>query len=255
MNTSTPLKGKTILITRPLEQAEGLSKLIRDAGGMPLVFPVIEIKPPTDPARLDILLRRLGEFDLAIFISPTSVAWAWERITATCAWPESLQVAAVGQGSARALGECGIKNVITPAGQADSEALLAMSALQNVAGKSIVIFRGEGGRELLAETLTQRGAHVEYAECYRRTRPETDIAPLLQQQEYISAVVLFSRESLANFRKLLGAAWPQFKSLPVFVPHERIADACKEEGMDTVLLASGGNVGITQAMIEFFSHE
>lgn len=253
MNTSTALSGKTILVTRPQEQAEALNGLIRAAGGLPVTFPVIEIKPPAHPARLDGLLARLDQFDLAIFVSPTAVARAWDSITATRRWPNNLRVAAVGQGSARALNERGILDVIAPAAKSDSEALLALPALQDVAGKRVVIFRGEGGRELLAQTLCERGAQVEYAECYRRAKPAPDIAPLLAQP--FSAIVLTSRESLLNFRELLGAAWPQFKPLPVFVPHERIAAACHEQGMDNVHIAAGGDAGMTQAMIKFFRHE
>lgn len=252
MNTSSALSGKTILITRPLEQARGLSELVSAAGGLPVVFPSIEIKPPTDQARFDELLARLDGFDIAIFISPTAVARAWEHITSANGWPAKLRAAAVGQGSARALAERGFKNIIVPTEQSDSEALLAMPEMQDVKGKHLVIFRGEGGRELLAQTLSQRGAHVEYAACYRRAKPDADIGPLLQHQQNLSAIVITSRESLANFRELLGEAWPRFKSLPVFVPHERIAAACQKEGMEIVRIASGGDAGMTQAMIKFF---
>lgn len=254
MNTSAALSGKNILITRPLEQAKGLSELIRAAGGIPTVFPAIGIKPTTNPARLEELLSRLDEFDIAIFVSPTAVARAWERIVANSSWPKDLMAAAVGQGSARALNERGLENVIAPAAQSDSEALLAMPVMQDVSGKRIVIFRGEGGREKLAQTLVQRGAHVEYAECYRRVKPDAEIAPLLQahKTQQFSAIVLTSRESLVNFREMLGSAWPQFKLLPVFVPHERIAAACRNEGMNIVEIAQGGDAGMVQAMIKFF---
>jgi uroporphyrinogen-III synthase len=50
-------------------------------------------------------------------------------------------------------------------------------------GKRVIIFRGEGGRELLGETLKQRGAAVEYVSCYRRARPQLDPAPLLKLWE------------------------------------------------------------------------
>jgi len=248
----TTLSGKTILITRPAEQAAGLSQMIRAAGGMPVVFPAIEIKPPADAGRLDELLARLEQFDLAIFVSPTAVARAWERMAAIRAWPKTLKVAAVGQGSARALSEHGLQEIIVPSGQFDSEALLALPALQEVAGKHIVIFRGEGGRELLAQTLVQRGASVEYAECYRRVKPQADIAPLLQQhrKQKFAAIVLTSREGLANLRDMLGSAWPEFCPVPAFVPHERIAEAAREQGMMTVHIAAD-DAGMVQTMVKF----
>jgi uroporphyrinogen-III synthase len=254
VKADTPLAGKTILVTRPAEQAARLSQLIRDAGGLPFVFPAIEIKPPADPARLEEILGRLNQFDLAIFVSPTAVARAFERLGASRSWPERLRAASVGQGSARALADRGIREVIAPSDQSDSEALLALPALQAVAGKRIVIFRGEGGRELMAQTLVQRGAIVEYAECYRRAKPQADIAPLLLQhsRQKFSAIVLTSRESLANLRDMLGDAWDSFKPVPAFVPHERIAEAARNLGMHSVHVTSGGDAGTMQAMIKFF---
>ncbi len=250
----TALAGKTILVTRPAEQAAGLSRLIQDAGGTPFVFPAIEIKEPSDPERLAGVLARLEEFDLAIFVSPTAVARAFEYFDARTDWPENLDAAAVGQGTAWALKVSGINHVIAPVGQSDSEALLALPALQDVAGKRILIFRGEGGRELMAQTLTQRGALVEYAECYRRTKPDKNIAPLLEQHGHqaFSAVVLTSREGLANFHEMLGNAWGAFKSVPAFVPHERIAEAARKLGMHSVHVTSAGDAGTMQAMIKFF---
>lgn len=253
--TDTALAGKTILVTRPAEQSAGLSRMIRDAGGTPFVFPAIEIKEVSDPERLADILDRLEDFDLAIFASPTAVARAFEYLDANEDWPKNLAVAAVGQGSAWALKVSGINNkVIAPTDQSDSEALLALPELQNVAGKRIVIFRGEGGRELMAQTLARRGATVEYAECYRRARPETDVAPLLQQQsrQAFSAMVLTSRESLANLHEMLGEAWDSFVPVPVFVPHERIAEAARQLGMKSVHVTSGGDAGTMQAMIKFF---
>lgn len=257
MNSAATLSGKTILVTRPLEQAERLNQLIRAAGGTPFVFPAIEIRPPTHPARLEKTLSRLDQFDLAIFVSPTAVASAWGHIANAGSWPKSLELAAVGQGSARALRELGLGKVIVPSGRSDSEALLALPEMQNVAGKRIVIFRGEGGRELLAQTLAQRGAQVEYAECYRRAKPDADIAPLLRQQaeQGFAAIVLTSRESLANLRDMLGSAWDMFKSVPVFVPHERIAEAARALGLNSVEIAPAGDAGLVQAMIKFFNHE
>jgi MFS superfamily sulfate permease-like transporter len=82
-----------------------------------------------------------------------------------------------------------------PPGQ-DSEALLALPQLEQVAGKRIAIFRGVGGRTLLADTLRSRGATVDYVECYRRRRPDADAGPLLQRWADVSAVTIASAETL-----------------------------------------------------------
>lgn len=250
----TPLAGKTILVTRPAEQADRISRLIREAGGKAVVFPAIAILPPSEPARLDAVLARLESFDLAIFVSPTAVARVFERLGPHRQWPQRLPAAAVGQGSARALSAYGVSRIIAPTDGADSEALLALPELQGVAGRRIVIFRGEGGRALLAETLTARGATVEFAECYRRAKPDADPAPLLENhaRQPFSALILTSRESLANLRELLGAAWDRFADVPAFVPHERIAAAARQAGLCKVELAPGGDAGTLQAMIKYF---
>lgn len=249
----TALTGRTILVTRPAEQAARISQLIRDAGGRPYLFPCLEIQPPADPAQLDNILGRLDEFDFAIFVSPTAAARTFARLAGR-AWPSSLKAAAVGQGTARALHGHGITDVIAPPGQADSEALLALPDLQAVAGKRVVIFRGEDGRELMAQTLAQRGASLEYAQCYRRAKPNADITPLLREheQQTFAAIVLTSRESLANLREMLGSAWDSFKGIPTFVPHARIAEAARQQGMDCVVITTDGDAGTMQAMIKFF---
>lgn len=254
MKRETALAGKAILVTRPAEQAARLSRLIGEAGGEAFVFSAIEIRPPADPARLAAILERLQEFDLAIFVSPTAVARAFECLDARGTWPANLKAATVGQGSARALHAHGLHEVIAPESQSDSEALLALPVMQAVAGKRIVIFRGEGGRELMARTLAERGATVEFAECYRRAKPDTDTAPLLaqQQRQAFSAMVLTSREGLANLRGMLGEAWDSFKAIPAFVPHARIAEAAREMGMSSVHVTADGDAGTMQAMIKFF---
>lgn len=242
-----PLSGKRILVTRPADQAKNLGALIQAADGEPVLFPAIEIIEPADTRRLDVLIENLRSFDLAIFISPTAVKHAFQRIPA---WPETLPAAAIGQGSARALSNAGVQPVIAPAEGGDSEALLALPEMQQMSGKRILIFRGEGGRELLADTLRQRGAEVEYAECYRRARPQTDIAPLLQQR--FDAVVVTSREGLQNLHEMLGASWPALQAMPFFVPHERIAEAAGRLGIQQAIVTTGGDEGCVQAMARFF---
>ena len=101
-----------------------------------------------------------------------------------------------------------------------------MAELKEVAGKRVVIFRGDGGRELLGQTLLERGAKLEYAECYRRAKPVADIAPLLEAlvDGQLKAVTMTSSEGLRNLFDMVGAsgqAW--LKKIPLFVSHERIA--------------------------------
>ena len=177
-----PLAGKGIVVTRPAHQAEYLADLIRKADGQPMLFPAIAIVDIEDKRPLSALADRLDEFDRAIFVSPNAVYKAMTFIKARRALPPRLTYAAVGRASVRELNKFGVTDVAAPA-RFDSEALLALPELANVAGKRVIIFRGAGGRELLGEALAARGARVEYAECYRRERPRADPALLLQAWE------------------------------------------------------------------------
>src|SRR6267142_3319999 len=201
-----PLSGRGIVITRPREHAPALAERIRAAGGDPILFPTIEILPPESPGAVRNLIERLDGFQLAIFVSPTAAMRGHAMIAASRKWPESLSVAAVGIGTARALEERGFHAVIAPSGEADSEALAALPELQDVRGRPVVIFRGQGGREWLRAKLEARGARVEYAECYRRARPEVDAGRLLArwQSGGIEAVSIASAEGLENFFDMLG---------------------------------------------------
>lgn len=149
------------------------------------------------------------------------------------AWPASVAVACVGRGSAKALRHFGIECVIVPTGRFDSEALLAEPALREVAGRRIAIFRGDGGRELLGNTLRERGAEIEYAECYRRVRPSVDPTPLLRQwaRGEIDVVTITSVEALRNLYDMIGKAGRSWlMRTPVVVLAEAQAQACRELG-------------------------
>ena len=202
------------------------------------------------------LIDRLDEFDLAIFISPNAVNKAMNLIKARRALPPHLQLAAIGRSGVRELRHFGVPSVIAPAARFDSEALLELPALRDVAGKRIVIFRGDGGRELLGDTLTARGAAIEYAECYRRGRPQLDATPLLKAwaRNEVHAITGSSSEGLRNLYDLvgkLGQSW--LKKTPLFVPHPRIGQAARELGLATVVLTAQGDEGLVQGLEQWFA--
>jgi len=256
--SAAPLAGRRILVTRPREQAEGLARLIREAGGEPVLFPAIEIRDLPQPGALLALVDRLEEFDLAIFVSPSAAHKALDLIRARrprAPWPAGLKVAAMGSGSRRELERHGLRDVIAPEAEADSEALLATPALAAVQGRRVVIFRGAGGRELLGETLAARGARIEYAECYARALPRADAAPLLAAwaRDGIDAVTVSSGEGLANLFELLGEPGRQrLRATPLFVPHERIAEAAARLGVRETIVAGPGDAQVHARLVAYF---
>ena len=254
--SSRGLAGRRVVLTRPAGQAAQLAGLIRAAGAEPVLFPTLEILEATDSRPLVALLERLDLFDLAVFISANAVERGLAQVRARRTWPPGLRVAAVGSASARALHSHGFEAVIVPAQGFDSEALLALPELQDVAGKRVVIFRGEGGRELLAQTLAARGAEVEYAECYRRSRPRGDAQPLLElwRRRELDAFTVTSGEALENLCAMLGEDGAQcLKTTPLFVPHERIATAARAFGVATVVVAGPGDEAMVAGLASFFA--
>ncbi|MBC7803500.1 MAG: uroporphyrinogen-III synthase, partial [Candidatus Parcubacteria bacterium] len=170
-----PLASKRILVTRPAGQADGLSARIREAGGEALEVPTLEIGALDDLGLFHAVADRLESFDWAIFVSRNAVRRGLALLAERRAgrpWPARLRVAAIGSGSSEELTSHGMADVIAPAGRADSEALLALPEFDDIAGRRIAIFRGEGGRRLLGDALAARGATVEHAPCYRRSAPE-----------------------------------------------------------------------------------
>jgi uroporphyrinogen-III synthase len=251
---SGPLAGRRVLITRPREQAQGLERLVRDAGGDPVCVPAIEILPLADPAPFHALAARLAEFDLAIFISRNAVRRALDLMGGR-PWPSRLSVATVGQASRTELEQRGFADVIAPPGtsaQSDSEALLALPALAAVRGRRIVIFRGEGGRELLGQELIARGASVEYAACYRRAVP--DAAGMRGAwARGMDAVTVSSAEGLSNLIAMLGeGAARRLSGVPLFVPHPRVAGEARRRGLPHAIVAGPGDADVAAALVAHF---
>ena len=253
---SSALAGRAVLVTRPAGLAARLAELLHARCCEAILFPAIEILPPDDEASLQAIVARLDEFDIAVFISPTAVARAVAAVTAAHSWPAGLKCAAVGSGTAGALRDAGIAEVLAPRGRGDSDALAALPQMSDVAGKRVVIFRGQGGRETLRQVLAARGAKVEYAECYRRAVPRVDVAPLVERWRRgdIAGVCVTSAQGLENLIALLGdSAAPLLGATPLFVPHPRVADAARRLGVAQVTVTGPGDDELVEALAGFFA--
>jgi uroporphyrinogen-III synthase len=273
------LSGLRIALTRPVGQGDALAARIRAAGGEVLALPLLEIALPTQPVEQQVFHAQIARADVVIFISPNAVRMAL-RCLPVCEWlvgggcrselareaslsrtssllqkpsmPPAPVLAALGQGTARVLHEAGFSQVLAPSEGADSEALLALSELQQLAGQHILLVRGEGGRELLAKTLGERGALVEHAVVYRRLTLPPDMATLRARSACI--FVLTSSEAL---RVLLGAAhddedmaWLCAQDF-VFA-HPRIAAQAKTYGLNRgIMAASPDDAAVFAALLQF----
>lgn len=246
------LQGRRILVTRPAAQAGTLAQQIMAHGGEPVLFPLLDIGPADDMQPLQQAIARLDDYKIAIFISPNAVEFSLPSILAERPWPADLQAAAIGPSTAVHLTVCGIGNVVVPTERFDSEALLALPEFQAgcVAGKKVLILRGNGGREVLAETLLERGAQVDCVTCYHRSSP-TDAAPLRSrlQSGQLDALTISSSEGLRNLLSLLDADdRERLRTFPLFVPHQRIAEVAAELGLLRIFLTRPADAGIVEAL-------
>lgn len=234
------LDGLTILVTRPEYQQQILSDLIEQEGGTPYCFPTLQIAPLDDTRHLKDTLTRLGEYDIAVFVSPNAATHVFDALRANgLSMPTGLLLACVGKGCAKTVEGHGFTVGAAPISGIGSEGLLAHDALKSVDNKRIVIFRGNGGRELLAEELSRRGAKVDYCECYQRQTPRADPAPLIDKfsKGDIDVVTITSTQALKNLWAMLGDKAAVFlSSVPVVVISGRIGDTALKMGCSHVLV-------------------
>jgi uroporphyrinogen-III synthase len=251
-----PLRGRGIVITRPAGQSSRLVALIAAAGGNPIVFPLIDIRAARDVSVPRDRFARIGEYDLIVFVSANAVEHGCALLPSGADWSSVPYIAAVGIGTARALNAHGISRVLLPAERYDSEGLLALPEFTEVAGKRVLIVRGVGGRELLAERLAARGASVEYAECYERMPPAASPQPLIDawRARGIHAVTITSSEGLRHLHALLPEEGLTYlRATPLFVTHERMREAAHALALDDVVMATPGDDGLYAALVKHFA--
>lgn len=247
------LAGKRILVTRPVVQSVALCEAIRGRGGVPVVFPLIDIAACEDQTVLTEVSARLDSFDIAFFVSANAVEHALSFILGRREWPSGLAVATVGKGSERCLKRFGFEHVIAPQHGFDTEAVLALPEFSPalIGGRRVVVFRGNGGRALLAEVLTARGAQVEHVACYRRKPPDGDPGALVAMVSNgdLDALTLTSSEGLRNLLSLIGSAGVKcLCTIPVFAAHHRIAEQARQSGFESVFATDPGDEGLLHAL-------
>ena len=203
------LKEKKILVTRPRDQADNLCRLIEKENGTAIHLPVMEIKPVENELAIQELLSRISSYDIGIFISQNAVRCTLELLNKDIHALYDLKVVAIGKATARLLKQEGIKNIDYADTVATSEALLELPVFdsQHLKNARVVIFRGVGGREYLAERLSERGAYVDYLEVYHRLPCKHDNTVLnnIFFNEKPDMIVVTSNEGLQNLFDMLSS--------------------------------------------------
>lgn len=214
---------------------------IRARGGVARSFPVLSLVPPPRPPER--LRERVAAADASVFVSRGAVEWGMRLI------PEALQASlralpcyCPGRETAGRLGQLGFRDVRAAPGNRGSEALLALPGLrrQRIEGRSVIIFRGVGGRALLGRELEARGARVEYIEVYTRTRrmPGRGELAALYAAGRPDCVEVSSRDGLESLHALLRAELGRVPvDLRVVVPAPRLLETCAALGFREPVLA------------------
>ncbi len=246
-----------IAVTRPVDQAKNLCAAIEQHGGVAIEFPLIAVSALEDYQIFEQVITQLDMKDWAIFISTNAVDFALPRVLKKYGTlPQQLRFAAIGHQTAQALRNYGVDNILIPQGRYDSETLLALPEMQHVADKTIAIFRGVGGRELMAETLKTRGAQVYFAECYHRINPQKNTQPLntLWQQHKLDAVVVTSSEAM-RYLLTMAAQEPWLPNITLCVNHERIAEQPRQLGLKVLVAEAPGDEAMLHCLSQLVNME
>ncbi|MBD0677354.1 uroporphyrinogen-III synthase [Pseudomonas sp. PSB11] len=239
------MTGWRLLLTRPADESAALASLLADQGIFSSSLPLLDIVPIPVSDTICEVIRELDRYSAVIVVSKPAARIGVELLERFCSQAPRVKWFSVGCATARIFQDHGM-DVSFPEEGDDSEALLELASLREaLAGPDprVLILRGEGGRELLAERLREAGASVEYLELYRRELPQYPSAALEQriETERLNALVVSSGQGFEHLHQLAGDAWPQLSRLPLFVPSPRVAELARAAGAQTVVDCRGAS--------------
>ncbi|MDO3563418.1 fused uroporphyrinogen-III synthase HemD/membrane protein HemX [Ralstonia pseudosolanacearum] len=247
-----------VIVTRPRAQAPMLVAALERHGLRTLQFPLLDIAPTPNLDDLRAVLADPSRYALVVFVSPNAVQQAFAAMPEGFRWPQDVPAAVVGPASAQALAAHGVAaptyRVIRPDSHADdarqdSEALYARLDVATLSGREVLIVRGNGGREWLADRLREAGVAVRTVEAYRRSVPVPDAAAWAALREVLAgrhAWTLTSSEAARNLDSLARASLSAAEvealyAAPCFAPHARIVEQAQSLGFRDVTLTGAGD--------------
>lgn len=241
-----------LLVTRPRPQCAAWLVRLAALGVRAAALPLIEILPARDPALVRAAWAALPATDLAVFVSPNAVEQFFAH-AGGAAWPAGTLAACVGPGSAQALAERGVPadRIVQPAADAaslDSEHLWTqLQPRRDWRGARVLLLRGDGGREWLAERLAEAGARIEAVTVYHRAGPCFDAAEQALfarvQADPAGHVWLFSSAEAVGHLQGRGLAGQR-----AIATHARIAEAARAAGFAPVVLTRPDPQAVAEAL-------
>lgn len=248
-----------VVITRPRQQAEPLARAVAALGREAVLLPLLEISALDEDAALRLVLAGLASYALVVFVSPNAIDAAFAHIED---WPAGVDIGVVGEGSRAALAKHGVGDgrvrIHCPKDPAfsDSEHLLQALDLERLAGRRVLVVRGEGGRELLPDALRGAGALVETVASYRRAVPGLTpqlahrLAGLLARP---NDWIITSSEALRGLVSLVERLETielqhQLRQQRLIVPHARIHETARALGFGRLVLTGSGDERLLAAL-------
>ena len=248
------LQGQLILNTRPAHQQAELSSLLELEGAQILSFPVIDIVPHESSLARQRLTQQISEYDILLFVSRNAVDNAFRYIDST-RFKSGLCFGVIGTATRLALAQrvTQLDSCLLAGAPYNSETLLEADALQQVAGKRVLILRGQEGRSLLGDELATRGAEVDYCEVYRRELPHCAVSDFdrLVENAFPTLVILTSNEGMHNLVELVApAAAERLGRIPWLLISERMRESALKLGHNApiIIARSASDKGIQQAI-------
>lgn len=243
-----------LLLTRPAPESAALAATLAEQGVFSSSLPLLQIVALAETAEQRELILGLAHYAAVIVVSKPAARLGVELLQRHCSQlPQGPRWFSVGAATAQILSEAGLA-VAWPGTGDDSEALLALPALTAalaVPRPRVLIMRGEGGRELLAERLRGQGATVDYLPLYRREPADYPATALLERLngEQLNGVLVSSGEGFARLRQLAAADWPQVAQRVMFVPSARVAEQARAAGVETVVDCRGASAAALLAAL------
>jgi uroporphyrinogen III methyltransferase/synthase len=258
-----PLFGKRIVVTRAREQASALSEQLREAGAVPIEYPVIAFAPPADWAPLDGALHELNGYDWVIFTSVNGVRYVIERMQALGFAVTRLnqkKLGAIGPATAAELDQAGLRAQFVPS---EFVAEAVIEQIGDVQGQRVLLPRADIAREALVDGLQAKGAHVDNVVAYRTVLGEAqgDVVGMLREKQ-IDAVTFTSSSTVKNFFARLeqsGVSSDEARDLLAAVTVAAIgpitAKTARDYGLNVAIEADKYTIdGLVSALVEAFGN-
>ena len=252
------LWGHRVLVTRAAEQAAPLVDALREVGAGVIGMPVLEFAPPSSTGGLDAALDDLTKgdaYDWVLFTSANAVRFFTEAMDQRGLDLRSFagaKVACIGPATAEALLARGIRADVVPEEYRAEGLLTAMG--DRVRGQRILLPRAERGREILPDTLRERGGIVDVIAVYRTIRPRRSVESSVMHVTPADVIIFTSPSSVRNLVDSLGDEGPALLGARTLAAIGPIcATALEEAGLTAHIVARTSTVeGLVDAIVEHF---